>query len=71
MFSVTIWNKDVGFCSDILTDGILKLNLFFSSSNIQALKKAQDALKEIDSHTDLLEKSLKGASGFLEHFFRS
>lgn len=69
MFSVTIWNKDVGFCSDILTDGILKLNLFFSSSNIQALKKAQDALKEIDSHTDLLEKSLKGASGFLEQIY--
>ncbi len=71
MFSVTIWNKDVGFCSDILTDDILKSKLFVSSSNIQALKKVQYALKKIDFHTDLLKKSLKGASGFLEHFFRS
>lgn len=69
MFSVTIWNKDIGFSPDILTDDILKSKLFVSSSNIQALKKAQDALKEIDSHTDLLEKSLKGASGFLEQIY--
>ncbi len=69
MFFIEIWNYDTGFRSNNSIGAGLRSKLFSLSPYIQTLKKTQNALKNIDVHTDLFKKALEGASGILERIY--
>ncbi len=67
--SITIWDKDIGFVSPGFHLRALKSVLFSNSTGNQTFQKVSEALKKIASFTDLLKKSLKGASGLLGRIY--